>query len=332
MIEAAVSRGIRDMSEDPERSVRRLADLGRQFSANRFQSQIFSVIQELLDNENSAYYDMVHNLLKNSDEETLKRFGINFGYMSWTFGARILRKKQEELGFCLPWSMRLRYDAQNPDRFTVKELSSIIQQGQELGIYAYFIRETGNSSETYELLDLIEHYKDSAFVWLRNSGRLTAAQIQMLKVCKNTVVSLPVEDPESFLTAALLRDQKVVYAFHYSYDGSTGIDDFPVIFDRLIAIESPIFFAVAKDNSDVSAAAQCYQSRLDQKFPFLTLDYYGDGVSISKVIAEHPYLFEVGEDKRVLLPDGSKGAKIDAATPLVEIFKQCMPAYSTSKE
>lgn len=32
MIEAAVTRGIREMEEDPERSIRRLADLGRQFS------------------------------------------------------------------------------------------------------------------------------------------------------------------------------------------------------------------------------------------------------------------------------------------------------------
>ena len=30
MIEAAVDRGIREMQEDPKRSVRKLADLGRQ--------------------------------------------------------------------------------------------------------------------------------------------------------------------------------------------------------------------------------------------------------------------------------------------------------------
>ena len=58
MIESAVAHGLKEIEEDPKRSARRLVDLGKQFSKNRFQDLVFSVMQELLDNENSAYYDM----------------------------------------------------------------------------------------------------------------------------------------------------------------------------------------------------------------------------------------------------------------------------------
>ena len=93
MIETAVDRGIKEMEDDPKRSIRRLTDLGKQFSRNRFQETVFSVMQELLNNENSAYYDMMHNLIKNSEKESLKKFGVNFGYMSWSYARRKRRRE-----------------------------------------------------------------------------------------------------------------------------------------------------------------------------------------------------------------------------------------------
>ena len=110
MIDATVERGIRDMQEDPHRSMRRLADIGRQFSRGRFQEYSFSIIQELLQNENSAYYDMVQNVLRNSDHRTLRVFGVNTTYLTWTYGARRIREFEQENGFCVSCSVMLRYD------------------------------------------------------------------------------------------------------------------------------------------------------------------------------------------------------------------------------
>ena len=46
MIESAVAHGLKEIEEDPKRSARRLVDLGKQFSKNRFQDLVFSVMQE----------------------------------------------------------------------------------------------------------------------------------------------------------------------------------------------------------------------------------------------------------------------------------------------
>lgn len=329
MIENAVSRGIREMREDPERSIRRLCDLGRQFSKNRFSDMIFSVMQELLDNEDSSYYDMMHNLMKNSDEEAMKKFGVNFGYMSWTYGAGQLREKEKKNGICLPWSVWLRLDATRQDGWTMDELEHLIEGGQKMGIYAYFILETGKPTDSYEMLDLLERYKDSAFVWLRSTGRLTAAQIQMLKVCKNTVVGLPVEDPESLLTAGVLRDQKIIFALSSRYGNSFDQAQNEITMESVLSSETALFFLIADDDTTKEnrekVAKLCKDSRLEQKYPCLMIDYYGDAQSISKVLVDHDAMLELSEDGHVLLPDHSKGTAFPFDLPFEEAVTKLMP-------
>ena len=67
MIDTAVSRGIRDMSDNPKRSIRKLADLGKQFSTGRFQREIIDIIQGLLENDNSPYYSLIEDFLTHTD-------------------------------------------------------------------------------------------------------------------------------------------------------------------------------------------------------------------------------------------------------------------------
>lgn len=333
MIETAVDRGIKEMEDDPKRSIRRLTDLGKQFSKNRFQNTVFSVMQELLDHENSAYYDMMHNLLKNSDKESLKKFGVNFGYMSWTYGAARIRENEEKEGFCIPWTMMLRYEENRSDGLTDERLSSLIEQGQELGIYAYFIREWGDGSDSYSLLELLERYKESAFVWFKKKGRLTAAQVQMLRVCRNSLICLPLSDPETQLTAALLRDQKVPFALYTEYNADTLTrEETAGCMEQVLTSESSMFFLIAADGADTSAAEIAYQSRLDQKYPCVIMDYYGDGKAISRVLCEHSELLEIDAEGDLVRPDGKKGNPFPFELPLKEALRSIFPQQKPASE
>lgn len=326
VIESAVSRGIRDMEEDPERSARRLADLGRQFAKNRFHDQVFSVIQELLDNEHSAYYDMIHNLLRNSDHNALKAFGMNFGYMSWTYGASRIRSLQDERGFCIPWSITLRYDASNPDGLHAEKLAKLMEQGQELGIYVYAIRQCDNDADSYALLELLERYKECAFIWYKNNGRLTAAQIQLLKVCQNTVVVLPANDPETLLTCALLRDQKIAFGLSEMYTDDT-VGNVPGSPETILASETALYFMIRDDKCTASAARACYDLRLRQDYPFLTIDLYGDQKSISNIITGHTQLLEIDQSGKILQPAAHAGMRFPTEQSLAEVLKEIMPSW-----
>ena len=48
LIDFAVSQCLKNIKEDPYRSIRRLADLGRQFAKGRFQEELFSLFQKTI--------------------------------------------------------------------------------------------------------------------------------------------------------------------------------------------------------------------------------------------------------------------------------------------
>ena len=79
LIDTTVARAMVEMDADPKRSVRKLCDLGRQFSRGRFQNQIFAIFQDLLRNDESPYYQAIDFLLRSNDPEALRQFGINIG-------------------------------------------------------------------------------------------------------------------------------------------------------------------------------------------------------------------------------------------------------------
>ena len=333
MIESAVDMGLKQMEEDPKRSVRRLTDLGKQFSKNRFQDMLFSVMQELLDNEDSAYYDMMHNLLANSDREALKKFGINFGYMGWTYGAAQIREHEKESGCCIPWTILLRYDPSLENGLHNDELSALMESGQELGIYVYFIREAaGVPDDSYALLEILERYKECAFIWFKGDGRLTAAQIQMLKLCKSTLVSLPIDDPETLLTVSLLKDQKIPFSLHIEYDGNNPVgayegDKRDQLSEQILSSQSAFFFLIAKDDTPCSLRQHAYDSRMQQKHPYVAMDYYGDCLSLSRILCEQTNLLELDASGHILLPQAHRGEAFDTGAPLMEDLKRVMPAF-----
>ena len=59
IIDATVDRGLREIEEDPKRSIRKLADMGKQFSKGRFVQDLYTLFQELLRNDDSPYYTAI---------------------------------------------------------------------------------------------------------------------------------------------------------------------------------------------------------------------------------------------------------------------------------
>lgn len=52
---SVVKRTLKDIKDNPERSIRNLVDMALQFSGGRFQQDFFTTAQTMLQNENSAY-------------------------------------------------------------------------------------------------------------------------------------------------------------------------------------------------------------------------------------------------------------------------------------
>ena len=63
IIETTVRQTLKSLKEDPKRSIRNLVDMALQFSKGRFQSRFFETAHTMLENENSAYYDLIYNAI-----------------------------------------------------------------------------------------------------------------------------------------------------------------------------------------------------------------------------------------------------------------------------
>ncbi len=327
MILSAVSRGIKEMEDAPHRSVRRLADLGRQFSNTPFQNYLFSAMQELLANESSSYYDMITTLLRNSNHETLKTFGVNQGYMSWTYGAKKLQKKELQSGYAHPLTIFLRYDPTLSGGLSLKQIAAMVEQGKSMGIYSYYIRQEDSPDENYAIFELFENNPDCCFLWIRSTGRMTAAHVEFLKRCNNTVVVLPVKDKETLITSGLLQDQKVVFALYTLYN------DEDVVHNRLhqsmdvcITAEACLCMMIASDDCTLSAGKWCYDSRLKQEYPVCITDYYSDAESITKNVCGHNNVLEIGADATILKPSACAGQPFDFDQPLDLNIQKFMPS------
>ena len=180
LIDTTVARAMVEMDADPKRSVRKLCDLGRQFSRGRFQNQIFAIFQDLLRNDESPYYQAIDFLLRSNDPEALRQFGINIGYNSFTYGAQILRQKQKELSFAVPWVVKLRLDSRIPDTYDSSFFASVVRTGLTYGIYSYQLRSMDHHEDMESYLAVIQSHPECAFLWFLSDTPLTEKQQKLL--------------------------------------------------------------------------------------------------------------------------------------------------------
>lgn len=187
IIDATVDRGLREIEEDPKRSIRKLADMGKQFSKGRFVQDLYTLFQELLRNDDSPYYTAIEHLLRHTERKALKDFGINIGYGSLTYGARQIRNHEKSRDYQIPWLLILRMNPSSPGSIDIEELDHIIRQGISLGIYTYAVRWPGPASGSSGLADVFRKYPKCAFILFLPDAALSPEQMALLKPCTNVM-------------------------------------------------------------------------------------------------------------------------------------------------
>ena len=88
LIQTYVQSKLKELKRSPERSIRNLVDMALHFSNGRFQKHFFETVQNMLHNQQSAYFPLVQNLMRSVSEERLMSFGMNLGYNSFTAGVK----------------------------------------------------------------------------------------------------------------------------------------------------------------------------------------------------------------------------------------------------
>lgn len=285
LIETTVNQAIKRIQNDPERSTRNLVDIGLHFSNGRFQQKFLELLQKMLENEQSAYYRMIPDIMANVDSKRITTFGINVGYHSCTKGARTIRELKESSNFHIPWCISLDIDGVNYWEHR-DYYHQLIEDGESLGIYTWIIY---SSNGTSQILELAETFPDNAFVFCCSPTEINNALLDEASNIYNIMFAvLYVDDIEN--ACQLLRDRKYLYSVLYVYDE----DNVSYIMEGLaledLEILHPTFSIFMADTScpqnlklDVYHYLQ--SARMNQNYQTLPYDMVCDTLFIDKIIS-----------------------------------------------
>lgn len=327
LIEVAIDKEIRNIRSDPYRSVRRLVDLGRSFTSGRFQKHFFLMLRHTLHDDSSAYYPLISRIADTVNEETIKRFGINIGYNSWTLGARTIRENERTLGFNIPWAVSLTLDCSAPDTLSVSDYSRVIREGTELGIYTYWL-SISNAGGCLAALELAEEYPDCAFglFFCYYSPQQFISEFGSLS---NVLISLG--EPDASL-ASSLTDAGCITCRHIFYDDSTA----PALLssdwiEDSCSLGCTFVFLVASRGCSVETEKRVtdfvHDIRTRQAYPIFLMSLPSDIVSIDHIISGETCFMRLGTkgEISVLTDEWQDTGLLLTDTPLKSLLGEAMP-------
>ena len=209
---SVVKRILKDIRVSPERSVRNLVDMALMFLDGSFQQDFFSTAQAMLQNESSAYYKLVRDLVSYVDIEHLYSFGMNLGYNGCTAGVHRIRENEKKLCCQIPWSLSIRLDT---DQFSQKEdrYQSVIEDGEELGIYVWMLF---CMKQPKEALSLVKTHGDSAFFLFCKPEYMTADFLEAAALLPNLMLVVQY-DEKTNRVCTKLRKRGLLYSVWYEY-------------------------------------------------------------------------------------------------------------------
>ena len=306
LVESTVRRTLKNIRESPERATRNLIDLGLEFSNGRFQNRLFKQAQKMLQNQKSAYYDLVKNIVTTVDHDIITTFGVNLGYNSCTKGARLIREIEAENGFNIPWALNLAVNEEKlekePDFYPY-----VLRQGRSLGINTYLLFVSGCPDK---VIPMIEKEPKCAFILFLHGHQIGSAFTERMKAVKNVMISV-YTDTDMPDACQKLRNAGLLYAVHQRY---TEQDKENVLNGEWLKSVLPVHPAFAFLRADFSCTQQTQEEiyqyvtavRDEQQVPLIIMDIKQDILMIDKVISEGECLAGFDTDGSLRTHEGFK--------------------------
>jgi len=304
MLELAVGKALRDLERDPEAALRKYLDLLRRGAAdNPVQARLCETAEAILARPDSAYFALLRDLAAGTDHGALKTFSLNILYNAADRGAKQLRAAAEKYGCRIPCALSVSLSGA-PDGVDPARLSALVQEGRELGIYLYLLRDDGDFDPA-ALDRLFRDAPDCAFVLLTHAARLQDGAAP-----ENLLCSLSAAAPDWREGADRLARAKRLYGVHLPYTAA----NVPAIADgtflRTLAPQRPpfVFFqpvCIPDRASTRAVLAFLRDARNRQVYPHVLLDVCGDLVTIDRAVSGGGALVHFDARGQLVTPAGT---------------------------
>ena len=336
IVKVAVENGIRYIKDNPKRGVRNLLDLGEYFASGRFQKVFFDLAHEILNNEDSYYYEIIEDLVKNTNHNNLTVFGINLGYNSFTYGANIIRENEKKHGYNIPWSIVFNFEEESANNLTGEEILNIISSGKNIGIYSYMIM-LGKNDMWDILFDAFDEYNDCAFTLFVDQDIINEEMVKKISNTPNLCTIVLIENFEiqnndnTTGKFNMLRKHKCLYGGYYRYDDSNAVNITNGTASSFLASMNLNFAAFMKKTGCSDRVAQSISeyilnTRIKINSPMLFIDFFGDHARVDEIISEEQCFLSINSDGQVCVSNIANKTKHNIRNAsLEEILEDTMP-------
>lgn len=294
-----INKAIRDIRNDPKRSIRNLVDLGDNFSTSATQKRFFSLAREVLKNPDNPYNELLVNMIENVNPETVRTMSLNFGYTGLMYGSDILRQREAVFGKYIPWLLVFDFETGGRDTPDFERIAALIVDAVSLGIYS-FVFKIGDSRENLaQVLEYCGRFAECAFFVTVSAGLLIGSVSDRAVRTPNLVLSVDVTDPalqkETDCAFQALHAAKCFYGFHtyYSEENAERLmsDEF---MQQMIRNGCLIGCYVNRDRSKKSLEDSVYRfvcTRRGKKgAPLFAMDFYRDISYVGNAISGGEFL------------------------------------------
>lgn len=280
MIQSTLQKSLEDIAIGDHRALRRLVDLGEHFSSSGLRRRFLNQAQDLLTNEESAYYTLIQRLVQNTDREQLTQMGLCFGYECLVCGVAKLREEWTR-GNPISWQQELRF--QEKTGIAPEDMETLVTQGESHGVRCYSLFIPQDASVPI-LLDTTQAHLRSFFLLF--VGEHSALNLKDALGRKNVLPLLPLSD------AARLRESAgsgYLFGAYAVYNETTYkqiLDD--SLLELALDRQTPFLFLLSETGCSLQTQHRVWnyirQQRIQQQWPLFPLEYKMDMAYIDQVV------------------------------------------------
>lgn len=210
--------------------------------------------QDMLENEDSPYYDMVVSAVEAADHHKIKTFGINFGWNCLTVGAGQIRDYEKAHGHNVPWELTLHIGS-GPHDMDAQEYAALLGQAKALGIYTYFLFPDAGGAAVQTALLLAESEPDCDFFLFLPAG--SPAEDARLRQLDNVLIAVDSSGAGWREAALSLREGGCLYAVYRRYASRKEAEDIAsgLWAERILPFAGMVAICVAGPDCSMADAA-----------------------------------------------------------------------------
>ena len=198
---------VRNIGEDREKEIVKLIDFMEKYMSGEKLDVDYGKVRELICNKDCALNHYLNRLLDELDQNVVKTTILNFGFEAMLHGTKTIRKMRTIHDCNIPWLILMdptsacnlhctgcwAAEYGNKLNLSYDELSNVVKQGKELGVYFYMFTGGEPLVRKNDIIKLCKEHHECQFLAFTNGTLVDEAFCEEMKRVGNLMLAISLE-------------------------------------------------------------------------------------------------------------------------------------------